>query len=345
MSRSGLLLVNLGTPDAPETAAVRRYLREFLSDPRVIDISPFARALFLNLVILPFRPAQSAAAYRKIWTEAGSPILVHGRALEAKLREALGGETPVELAMRYQRPSIGSALARIREAGADRIVVFPLFPQYSSAAWGSAVEAVFVAAGRLWNVPAIRVIPPFYAHPAFLDAFASVARPVLAEARAERVLFSFHGLPERHVRKSDESGGRHCLASGACCDRIVPANRNCYRAHCAATALGVAARLGLSPDRWRMTFQSRLGRDPWIQPYTDVVIEESARDGIRRLVVLSPAFVADCLETLEEIEIRGRECFRALGGEDLTMVPSLNASPEWVAAILEIISATDEKLR
>jgi ferrochelatase len=337
LARHGLLLVNLGTPDAPRPREVRRYLREFLSDPRVFDLHPLKRTLVLELFILPFRPRRSAEAYEKIWTERGSPLLFHGEDLAAKLRSRLGPEVAVELGMRYQRPSIAHALERLRAAAADRIVVFPLFPQYSSAAWGSAVEKVFVEASRLWNVPALEVVPPFFDHPAFLDASAAVARAATRGFDPELTLMSFHGLPERQVRKSDESGGRHCLRDG-CCAAIVPANRFCYRAQCYATARGLAERLGLPDDRYEVTFQSRLGRDPWIRPFTDERVKELAREGVERLAVLSPAFVADCLETLEEIQMRAQEDFAANGGGELRLVPSLNSAEAWVDAVLEIVS-------
>lgn len=337
MARHGLLLVNLGTPDAPRTPEVRRYLREFLSDPRVFDMHPLKRTLVLELFILPFRPRRSAEAYEKIWTERGSPLLYHGEDLAAKLRERLGPEVAVELGMRYQRPSIAEALDRLRAAAADRIVVFPLFPQYSSAAWGSAVEKVFAEASRRWNVPALEVVPPFYDHPAFLDAEASIARRATAGFDPDHTLMSFHGLPERQVTKSDESGGRHCLRDG-CCAAIVPANRFCYRAQCFATARGIAQRLGLDEGRWEVTFQSRLGRDPWIRPFTDERVLELARQGTKRLAVLSPAFVADCLETLEELEMRAQEDFERNGGGELRLIPSLNSDDAWVEAVLELAS-------
>jgi ferrochelatase len=336
LARDGLLLVNLGTPDAPRTPEVRRYLREFLSDPRVFDMNAAKRTAVVELFILPFRPSRSAQAYRAIWTERGSPLLFHGQDLAAALRERLGPDVRVELAMRYQNPSIASALDRLRNAGADRVVVFPLFPQYSSAAWGSAVEKVFAEAAARWNVPALEVVPPFYDHPSFLDAFASIARREQESFRPDYYLMSFHGLPERHVTKSDLSGGNHCLRDG-CCASIVEANRFCYRAQCFATARGIAQRLGLAEDRWEVTFQSRLGRDPWIQPFTDVRVVEVAQQGVRRLAVLSPAFVADCLETLEELAIRAREDFVHHGGEDLRLVPSLNSEPVWIDAVLDIL--------
>lgn len=332
----GLLLLNLGTPDQPEPAAVRRYLREFLSDPRVLDIHPVGRAALLHLVILPRRPSQSAEAYRKIWDpERGSPLLFHSQDLARRVAERMGNTWRVELAMRYGQPSIPEGLDRLRQAGVDRLVVFPLFPQYASSSTGSALEVVYREVAARWNVPSVSVVPAFYDEPSFISAYAAVGAPVLAERRPDHVLFSFHGLPERHMRKSDESG-RHCLASEGCCDRVNGANRNCYRAQCFATARSLAAAVALEPGRWTVTFQSRLGRTPWIRPYTDHVIPELAAAGVRRLAIFSPAFVADCLETLEEIGIRAREQFLGAGGEELTLVPSLNSSPAWVDAVVEL---------
>jgi ferrochelatase len=339
--RTGLLLVNLGTPDAADTRSVRRYLREFLSDPRVIDIAWLWRKLLVEVLILPFRPAQSAEAYRKIWTERGSPLLFHSRDLAGKVAAAAGPDVVVELAMRYQRPSIGSALERLRRAGVDEITVFPLFPQYASSSTGSALERVFLEAGRLWNVPSIRVVPPFYGHAAFIDAFAAVARPHLDAFRPDHVLFSFHGLPERQIVKSDESGGAHCLRSADCCERPTDANRMCYRHQCFVTMGALAARLGLEAGRFEIGFQSRLGRSPWIRPYTDLLVRDLAAKGVKRLAVLCPAFVADCLETLEEIGMRAREDFRAHGGEDLLLVPSLNSHDAWVRGVVELSRRTD----
>jgi ferrochelatase len=332
----GYLLLNLGTPDAPTPAAVRRYLREFLSDPRVIDINPVGRKLLLELVILPFRPKKSAAAYAKVWGAEGSPLLTLSRALEVKVREAMGPGQLVELGMRYGRPSIPEAIERLRQAGATRLVVAPLYPQYSSSATGSSLEAVFAELARRHVVTPVAVLPAFYEDPGFISAFAAVGAPVLGREKPDHVLFSFHGLPERHVKASDHSGS-HCLQSAGCCDAIGPANRDCYRAQCHATARALAGRLGLAPGSWSICFQSRLGRTPWIKPYTDVVLDELAKDGKKRLCVFCPAFVADCLETLEEIGMRAREQFVAAGGESLALVPSLNASPAWVDALVVLL--------
>ena len=334
----GVLLINLGTPDAPETGAVRRYLHEFLGDPRVLDIPPLGRAALLYGVIHPFRPQRSAEAYRKIWMKEGSPLLVYGNALRDRLRDALGPGWVVELGMRYQSPSLRSAIEKLRAQGVREVSVVPLYPQYASSSTGSSLEEMYKLVGEAWNVEALRVLPPFFDRPAFLDAFADVGRPVLAEARPDHVLFSFHGLPERQVKKSDPTGA-DCLQRADCCDVDVPANRWCYRRQCFFTAQALAQRLGLPSGAWTVTFQSRLGRTPWIRPYTDLVIPELAAKGVKRMAVFCPAFVADCLETLEEIGIRAKDQFLSCGGEALTLVPSLNAHPSWVRGLTQMLRA------
>src|SRR5712692_2871522 len=324
--RKGLLLINLGTPDAPTTGAVRRYLREFLSDPRVIDLHPFGRWLLLNLFILPTRPRRSAAAYRKIWGQSGSPLLSHSLELARQVAGRLNGDFQVELGMRYGNPSLQSALDRLRASGVRELTVVPLYPQYAASSTASSLGQVYSVLGSRWDVLPVKVASPFFDQPRFLSAFAQVARPVLDGARAEHVLFSFHGLPERQIHKSDPSG-QHCLASATCCDRLEQVNQNCYRAQCYFTAGSLADRLGLARESYTVCFQSRLGRTPWIKPYTDLLVPKLAARGIKRLAVMCPAFVADCLETLEEIGMRARESFQAAGGEELTLVPSLNAHP------------------
>jgi len=331
----GLLLINLGTPKSPGAADVRSYLREFLSDPRVIDIPSWKRRLILELFILPFRPKQSAEAYAKVWDERGSPLLYHTQDLASKVRERLGDAVVVDLAMRYGEPSIASVLESMRRRGVRRIVVFPLYPQYSSATTGSTIEKVFAEASKLWNTPYVHVVPPFYDHPAFLDSCAEQARPVIRNVDPERVFFSFHGLPERQIRKGDASG-RHCLCRDDCCDAITEVNADCYRAQCLATARRLADRLEIPEDRRVCSFQSRLGREPWLRPYTDQVVREEARRGVKRAVILSPAFVADCLETLEELGMRAAEDFKAHGGESLILVPGINASESWADAVVRI---------
>ena len=303
---TGLLLLNLGTPDSPTTPAVRRYLREFLSDPRVVDINPVGRALLLNLIILPFRSPKSAHAYRSIWTDRGSPLLFHTQDLAAGVAAKLGPSWCVEVGMRYGTPSIASALARLE--GCDRIVVLPLFPQYASSSTGTAMERVWQLAAKKWRVPAIDIVSPFYGDAGFLAAWEAVAKDAIADAKADHVLFSFHGLPVRHVTKGDP-----------------------YPEQCEATARDLAERLGVVNHS--LSYQSRLGRTPWLRPFTDHVLDELAKKGVKRLAVMCPAFVADCLETLEEIGIRARAQFKAAGGEELVLIPSLNATPAWIDAV------------
>lgn len=341
--RVGLLLVSLGTPDAPRPREVRRYLREFLSDPRVLDLPPVRRFLLLELLILPLRPRRSAAAYRAIWRAEGSPLLVHAQALAERLRALAGGAVQVELAMRYGNPGIAAALDRFAAAGVEQVVVLPLFPQWSGASTGSATARVLELAAARWNTPSLTVVPPFFAHPAYVAARAEVARPTLEAAVPERVFMTFHGLPERQVRRSDPSGAR-CLASTACCaDPDVPAF--CYRAQCFASARLLRERLDLAEERVIVSFQSRLGRTPWLRPFTDHVLAEEARRGVRRAAILSPGFVLDCLETLEELGIRGAETWRAHGGEALHLVPAPNAHPAFAEALVAIAAEASPAFR
>lgn len=334
--RVGVLLVQLGTPASTSVGDVRRYLREFLSDPRVIDISAPARWLLVNAIIAPFRAPRSAAAYRAIWSEQGSPLLVHSRALAKALGRELGAGFQVDLGMRYGAPHLADALERLVAADVSRILALPLFPQYASSSTGSAAAAVLRWGEQRWNVPPLHLLGDFHDRPQILDAVAAVARPALERFRPDHVLFSYHGLPERQIRRSDPSG-RHCLARENCCDAVGPANRFCYRAQCFATSRALRERLSLAPETTTTSFQSRLGRTPWILPHTDRLLPELARGGVRRLAVLCPSFVADCLETLEEIGIRAREQWRQLGGEELLLVPCPNSSPVWVTALAALI--------
>lgn len=331
---TGYLLVNLGTPDSPSPRDVRPYLREFLSDPRVVDLPTAGRWLLLNAVVLPFRPRKSAEAYRAIWTPEGSPLLIHSRALAEKVQAVLGPGVPLALGMRYGKPSIPSALAELRAKGVERIVVLPLYPQSASSTTGSSLEAVYREVASWWDVPALSVVEPFFDHPAFIRAWEPVARPVLDALEPDHVLFSFHGLPERHLARSE---GGHALCEGEC-PALEPAHRTCYRGQCYATARAIARHLSVPAERFSVSFQSRLGTTPWIRPYTDEVLVELAKKGVKRLAVFSPAFTADCLETLEEIGIRARETFLEHGGTDLRLVPSLNSHPAWVEAVVELLS-------
>lgn len=329
MRKKGILLVNLGTPTAPTVSAIRTYLKSFLLDPRVITLNGFFRRLLVYGVILPFRPYRTAKAYRAIWDDRGSPLRYHTEQLGQQLQVALGeGDYQVETAMRYGVPSIAEALKAL--SGCDSLTVLPLFPQYASASTGSAMAAVMQALATQVQIPSVQFIRQFYALPAFVDAYVQLIRPHLI-AEDAFLLMSYHGLPERQIDR------RRCAAT---CDLKAPcpieseqAVPSCYRAECYASSQAIAAGLGLSPDRYQTTFQSRLGRLPWIQPYTDETLSTLRDRGIRHLVVVCPAFVADCLETLEEIGMQSREHWMALGGETFTLVPCLNADPRWVQGL------------
>ena len=326
--KSGLLLINLGSPDSTSVGDVRRYLREFLSDPDVIDLPALGRNLLLYGAILPFRPRKSAEAYRTIWTESGSPLIDHTRKLSESVQAILGTEVEVKMAMRYGNPSIASALRQFRDAGIMRVHCIALYPQYSTASMGSTYKEVMRQNSRLQVPLFLSTEPAFYCRSGFLDAWSEIIRPELAPDF--RVLFSFHGIPERQVLKSSHDG--HCRL-GDCCNTIPDF---CYRAQCLATARTVADRLGLKSDEWEMTFQSRLGRTPWLKPYTDLRLHDLPGEGVRKVIVVSPSFVADCLETLEELNIRAREDFLAAGGEEFRFVPSLNQSPAWVQELADM---------
>jgi ferrochelatase len=340
---TALLLLNLGTPEAPDTASVRPYLREFLMDGRVISIPGAARWMLVNGIIAPFRAPKSAHAYQRIWTDDGSPLLAYSQQLTEAVRARLDADADaagvrkvqVELAMRYGEPSVKGALERFAAAGTERIVVFPLYPQYASATSGSSIEKVMDELREQWALPSVSFVPAFFEHPAFLDAAVAAGEETLEEMKPDHVLFSFHGLPEDHLTRTDPTG-RHCLKSDGCCDVVTDSNRFCYRAQCVATARGLAERLGLADEGWSLSFQSRLGKQEWIKPYTDATVEELAKAGKKRLAVFCPAFVADCLETLEEIGMEAKESFTAAGGEDLALVPCVNAHPTWVNGVLTL---------
>jgi ferrochelatase len=328
---TGVLLINLGTPDAPTPAALRRYLREFLGDPGVIDLPAPARWLLLELVILPRRPKTSAHAYQQIWLPEGSPLRVHTLALGGALATRLDA-TPVEVGMRYGSPSLGDALESLRQRGARRFVFLPLFPHSAEATTGSIRGELsrLLAPGET-----ARWMPRFYDDPGFLEAWRETAAPVLEEFEPDHVLVSYHSLPERHLRRADPQGTR-CLTRADCCEAAASAASGCYRAQCYATTRCLQASLGLDPAHLSTSFQSRLGRARWIQPYTDEALRELAERGVRRLAVLCPSFVADCLETLEEIGIRGAAQWRELGGEQLRLVPCPNASPAMADALARL---------
>jgi len=333
--KKGLLLINLGTPDQPEPKQVKAYLKEFLMDPYVVDIPYLLRWLLVNAVILQTRPKKSSEAYKKVWTTRGSPLLHHHLDLSSKVKKLLEKETHVIPAMRYGNPSIEKALHEFAHEGITELTIFPLYPQYSLAATETSLQHALKLSQKILPGAKIKMIRDFFDSPDFLNAFAETAREDLAKFNADYVLFSFHGLPERHVKKTDLSQA-HCLMKEGCCDQITEVNRNCYRAQSFHTAHELAKRLGLPKEKYAVSFQSRLGRTPWIKPYTDELYESLPKKGYKKIAVLCPAFVADCLETLEEIAIRGREDFVKFGGEDLKLIPSLNSSDQWAAAVVAL---------
>lgn len=332
----GVLLLQLGTPDSPSIPDVRRYLKEFLSDPRVLDVPAPVRWLLLNAIILPFRPRRSAEAYEKIWTDQGSPLLINTDTLAGEVQELLGDGYRVAYGKRYQNPSIEKAVSELIAADCDRIVVLPMFPQYASAAGGSAAQKALEVLGSQYNVPDVTTLGPFYDDPGFLRAVAEVTRPLLEEFRPDHVLFSYHGLPEKQVKKSDVTG-EWCLQTTGCCDQITYANRFCYRAQSFATTRGLVAEMDLAEGTYSTTFQSRLAGQKWIEPYTDKELPKLYKAGVRRLAVLTPSFTADCLETLEEIGIRARQQWEELGGEDFLLIPCLNDHPSWAEAVADMV--------
>ncbi|MDB5226472.1 MAG: ferrochelatase [Bacteroidota bacterium] len=336
--KTGILLVNLGTPDSPSDADVFKYLNEFLTDGRVIDYPWLARQVLVRGVIVPARYKNSAKTYREIWDpQRGSPLLYHLQDLAEKVKTKLSDEYIVEIAMRYQSPAIETALEKFKKMQVNRIVVLPLFPQYSSACNGSVIEKVESITSKWLTIPDLKFIHYFYDHPKFIDAFVARGRKYNFD-EYDHVLFSYHGLPARHLKNADLSGC-HCLQKADCCARIEEINQHCYRAQCFETTRLIAEKLNLPTDKFTVTFQSRLGKEVWLEPYTVEVIPKLAKEGKKKLLVFSPAFVADCLETLYEIRTEYLELYRQHGGESIQLVESLNSSDEWTEAVCDLVSA------
>lgn len=341
MRKQGVLLVNLGTPDSPSVSDVRKYLDEFLMDERVIDINPINRTLLVKGIIVPFRGPKSAKIYKEVWTENGSPLLYYSIRSKEMLQEKLGSDYVVELAMRYQSPSLESALSVLKKQQVESIRVVPLFPQYASASTGSVIQKVMGLVGKWQTIPNISFVNSFHDNDGMIDVFAENARKHHPET-FDHILFSFHGLPERQLTKADHSG-KYCLQAPNCCARLNDVNRFCYSAQSHDTARLIAEKLNLSKEKYTVCFQSRLGNSPWKKPYTIEVLEELAKKGMKRLLVFSPAFVADCLETNVEIAREYHEEFRNWGGEKVQLVESLNDNPRWIDALAGIVLGEGEK--
>ncbi len=333
--RRAVVIVNVGSPDAPAPGPVRRYLKQFLSDPRVLDEPWLVRQIVLHAFILPFRPKKSAEAYAKVWTPEGSPLLALSRRQRAKLAERLPGAS-VHLAMRYGQPSFEAVTDDLRRMRVEEVLLVPMYPQYASASTGSAVEAFSSLLARGSYVPAMSVLPPTWDDPAMLDAWAGLVRRHIDPDSLDGVIFSYHGLPERQVRACDPLAGTeaaHCFARESCCEEDAAPLHACYRAQSLAATREIARRLGLSRERVFCGFQSRLGNTKWIGPYSDTLYEELPKKGVNRVAVVCPSFLTDCLETLEEVAIRGREQFLAAGGQSFVAVPCLNDDDAFIDAL------------
>lgn len=328
--------MNLGSPDSPKPKDVFRYLTQFLNDPRVIDISWFGRKLLVNGIIVPFRHRNSARIYQKLWTENGSPLIYYGYRVKSLLQEKFSSteknEVRTFLAMRYQNPSIESGLMEIMKWAPDKLIVIPLFPQYASASTGSVIDKCMRLMRDLWAFPEVQFISQFYDHDAVIHSFCLRAKE-FDLSTYDHILFSYHGLPERQLDKiySDKKCGNH-----SCEDEINEENRFCYKATCYATTRMIAERLGLREDQYTVCFQSRLGKG-WITPFSDHVIADLGKNGAKKLLVFSPAFVADCLETTIEIGVEYQELFEEHGGEKVQLVPGLNDNPDWIDALEQIV--------
>ena len=321
----GVVLAQLGTPEAPTAQALRPYLREFLSDPRVIDLSPWKWWPILHLIVLRLRPARSARLYERIWLPEGSPLMVHSQAQVAALQQELGSDFRVVLGMRYGRPNLQTGMKTLAEEGIDQLLILPMFPQFSASTTGSIYDEVIRAAfgrrcrlffDRRRNMPTLRFVPPYYDHPAYIGALKTIVEEQVTQRQRtpDRYLITFHGIPRRYVDEGDP-----------------------YRRQCEVTAELLANALGLSSEQWVSGFQSRFGKEEWLQPYTEDVLGELGRKGVDDIVATCPGFTADCLETLDEIGHEGAEIFRQNGGSELHLAPCLNSHPAWIAALTDIV--------
>ena len=327
--KRGIILMNLGSPDSTEVKDVKRYLDEFLMDERVIDYPYLLRLLLVRGIIVPFRSPKSAAAYKSIWWNEGSPLIVLTKQLQLALQEQV--TEPVEIAMRYGNPSVKLAYENLAKQGVEEVIAVPLYPHYAMSSYETAVEYA-KEVYKKGNYPfKLEFIRPYYDEANYLEALADSIKPYLRQDY-DQILFSYHGVPERHIKKGDITG-QHCLKVENCCEVDSPAHKQCYRHQCWVTTQRIAAMLNIPEGKFGMSFQSRLGREEWLKPYTAKRLKELPGERVKKLLVACPAFVSDCLETLEEIAEEGKHEFMEAGGESFTMIPCLNVHPLWVKAI------------
>ncbi len=329
------MLINLGTPDSPAVGDVRRYLREFLMDEHIIDIPFYKRWPLVHLIIAPFRAPVSARAYARLWQDAGSPLLYHSLTIKKKLQEALGEHFFVTLGMRYGKPGIAHALDEFKTRNISRVLAIPLFPQYASATTGSIIKEVEKLKSKRDYIRELLFVENFFDQPDFVNAVAEAGKYELKKSLYDHVIFSFHGVPERQIIKN--APGPQCTLSSTCCATLHEGNRKCYRAQCYATARLMAHSMHISPGNYTVTFQSRLGKGRWLQPYTAETVKKLAREGKKNVLVFSPSFVTDCLETTIELGVENKEIFLAAGGKKWTVVKSLNGSERFITALKKLI--------
>lgn len=334
--RKGILLVNLGTPDSTAVSDVRKYLREFLMDKRVIDIPSFPRFLLVNGIIAPFRAPKSAAEYRKLFDERGSPLKYYTEDITELLKQKLASDYSVKFAMRYQNPSLKSVLKEFQVEEVASLHVIPLFPQYASATTGSVIDKVMEITSTWQIIPDIKFTSQFLEEELFIETIVDQGKKFMDQHTYDHFVFSYHGLPERQIRKG--SYGDYCKL-GSCCSSLTEHNRYCYRAQCFETTRLVTAELGIPEEDYTVCFQSRLGKDPWVQPYTEDTLKELAKKGKKKVLAFSPAFVSDCLETTIEVGEEYHEEFIEAGGEVWDLVPSLNKEDKWVECLKQMVEA------
>jgi len=325
--KRAVLLINLGSPNSTSIEDVRRYLREFLMDPRVMDLPEWKRCLLVNLCILPFRPKKTAQAYKKIWQPNGSPLILISQELQKHLNDRL--DITVELAMRYGIPTIKHTIKYLKKQGVQELYIIPLYPHYAMSSYETARVAAMEAVAKYTPYMKTKVLMPFYNDPAYIDALVESAKDYLQENTYDHLLFSFHGIPGSHLQKTDPSHA-HCLCVTHCCQMKSPSHATCYRHQCFETVRAFVEKAGIPQEKYSISFQSRLGKNPWLEPYTDKVLEKFPKKGIKHLKVICPSFVADCLETLEEISIAGKFSFIEAGGESFEQIPCLNTHPAWI---------------